>query len=407
MKHMISGGNIALCVGRAGQVVDQGEWNIVFCSRFMSEFNLFRRGGNVVFPLLLPPDPFATQTAFATSPEAKSNLSPRFLNQLRARLGFEVRPKDVFSYAYAILHSPGYRSRYAEFLKIDFPRLPMVGDSELFHALVRLGSQLTALHLLESPKLGRSITDRVGEPSPIVEKISWSKNAVWLDKAQTNGFEGIPRLCGTFTSAATRFVRSGSRTAGAAPFLTMTSLTTRRSSSPFPKRSASWARSMRSSTPTADGPVPSGATSNTPPSSPNHCAESRKPVTARKKRELEKKSMKADTLDLQAVFYKPIRYRVPMFQRPYVWTKERQWEPTLGGYAGPCRTPARRITTQRRYPALPRRLRARAGAPAPHQAREPERDRRPAATHHHPDPHLGGAPGRRGARCGRRGGAAG
>ena len=37
--------------------------------------------------------------------------------------------------------------------------------------------------------------------------------------------------------------------------------------------------------------------------------------------------MKADTLDLQAVFYKPIRYRVPMFQRPYVWEQKRQWEP--------------------------------------------------------------------------------
>lgn len=37
--------------------------------------------------------------------------------------------------------------------------------------------------------------------------------------------------------------------------------------------------------------------------------------------------MRADTLNLQAVFYKPIRYRVPLFQRPYVWTQERQWEP--------------------------------------------------------------------------------
>jgi hypothetical protein len=46
---------------------------------------------------------------------------------------------------------PGYRSRYAEFVNIDFPRLPLTGNLELFRALARLGGELVALHLLESP----------------------------------------------------------------------------------------------------------------------------------------------------------------------------------------------------------------------------------------------------------------
>jgi predicted helicase len=68
----------------------------------------------------------------------------------------------VFHYAYAVFHSPGYRSRYAEFLKIDFPRLPLTGNLELFRALARLGGELTALHLLESPKLAQPITEFIG-----------------------------------------------------------------------------------------------------------------------------------------------------------------------------------------------------------------------------------------------------
>jgi SOS-response transcriptional repressor LexA len=102
-----------------------------------------------------------------------------------------LSPEDIFHYAYAVFHSPGYRSRYAEFLKTEFPRLPLIGNLELFRALARLGGELVALHLLESPKLDQPITEFIGGRSPEVEKISWSKNTVWVDKAQTTGFKGV------------------------------------------------------------------------------------------------------------------------------------------------------------------------------------------------------------------------
>lgn len=58
-------------------------------------------------------------------------------------------PQDTLHYIYAILHSPVYRSRYAELLKIDFPRIPITSDAELFRKLCALGADLVALHLLE------------------------------------------------------------------------------------------------------------------------------------------------------------------------------------------------------------------------------------------------------------------
>jgi predicted helicase len=81
-----------------------------------------------------------------------------------------VTPEDIFHYAYAVFHSPGYRSRYAEFLKIDFPRLPLTSSLELFRALARLGGELVVLHLMESPKLEKYITKYAGKGDSEVAK---------------------------------------------------------------------------------------------------------------------------------------------------------------------------------------------------------------------------------------------
>ena len=82
--------------------------------------------------------------------------------------------------------------RYADFLKIDYPRLPIAKNLKLFKSLSQLGSELTAFHLMESPKLHQSTTEFIGGNHPEVEKISWTKNTVWIDKAQTLGFTEVP-----------------------------------------------------------------------------------------------------------------------------------------------------------------------------------------------------------------------
>src|SRR5690606_2596089 len=67
-------------------------------------------------------------------------------------------PIDILDYIYAVLHSPSYREKYKEFLKIDFPRVPYPTDASVFWQLVALGSQLRKIHLLESPKVEQYIT---------------------------------------------------------------------------------------------------------------------------------------------------------------------------------------------------------------------------------------------------------
>lgn len=200
-RHLLAGDNFGLNIGRAGQVIDQGPWNIVFCTRSVTEFNLFRRGGNSLFPLWLYEDRNASQKSLGIEAHRRLNIQPAFLKGLALRLRLDVAepygvprgltPEEIVHYAYAVFHCPGYRRRYAEFLKVDFPRLPLTGDLSLFRALARLGGELVALHLLESSKLAQPITEFISSRNPEVEKISWSRDTVWVDKAQRTGFRGV------------------------------------------------------------------------------------------------------------------------------------------------------------------------------------------------------------------------
>jgi predicted helicase len=164
-----------------------------------------------VFPLYLP---IADDGQAELIEDNKLNFGHSFLTALRAKLNLRVgehdlpaglTPEDIFHYTYAVFHSPGYRSRYAEFLKIDFPRLPLTSSLDLFLALARLGGELVALHLLESPALENQRTQFVG-PSREVVKAGWVDGTVWIDaggkksetRPGTSGFRGVPEAVWNF-----------------------------------------------------------------------------------------------------------------------------------------------------------------------------------------------------------------
>lgn len=81
-----------------------------------------------------------------------------------------VTPADVFHYIYAVLYAPSYRERYADFLRLDFPRIPFPAEREIFGALADLGRRLAALHLLESPEMNPPLTRFEGEGDNRVAK---------------------------------------------------------------------------------------------------------------------------------------------------------------------------------------------------------------------------------------------
>ena len=117
----------------------------------------------------------------------------------RADLENTLGPEDIFFYAYAIFHSPTYRQRYAEFLKLDFPRLPLTGNRALFKALVGLGAELVSLHLMESSRLEKFITRFPVSGSQVVEQVRYQDTGrrVYINAEQY--FEGVPPEVWAFT----------------------------------------------------------------------------------------------------------------------------------------------------------------------------------------------------------------
>ena len=192
-------GNLALLIGKAGQVVHQQTWDIVFCSRLMTEFNLFRRGGNNIFPLYL------TGNDGQTSCDV--NLAPVFIADVTSRLGLRwtsegpgdlrqsIGPKAIFFYIYALLYSPTYRARYAAFLKHDFPRIPLTSNLTLFRALCSMGEKLVRSHLLEGEE--QLITSYPMPGNHRVERVRYVPctgneimGRVWINATQF--FEDVP-----------------------------------------------------------------------------------------------------------------------------------------------------------------------------------------------------------------------
>ncbi|MDM8558974.1 type ISP restriction/modification enzyme [Candidatus Parabeggiatoa sp. HSG14] len=127
-------------------------------------------------------------------PKRKPNFAPNFIKDLETRLNLKfiddgtgnltktIGPEDIFHYMYAIFHSPTYRQRYAEFLKIDFPRLPLTSDKKLFKQLTKLGKQLVTIHLMEADIETESSYPIEGDN--IVEKITYKDEKVYINKTQ-------------------------------------------------------------------------------------------------------------------------------------------------------------------------------------------------------------------------------
>ena len=147
--------------------------------------------------------------ATAQQPFPRPNLSEDFIKQTAERLNLNFipegkgdlkktfGPEDIFHYAYAIFHSPTYRQRYAEFLKIDFPRLPVTSDRKLFARLASKGAELVGLHLLKSPVLDDYITSYPIAGDHTVGRILYDKKRVWINETQY--FGGVPENVWEFT----------------------------------------------------------------------------------------------------------------------------------------------------------------------------------------------------------------
>lgn len=123
------------------------------------------------------------------------NYNPVVTKQIEISLGKHIEPLTLFDYIYAVLHSPSYRERYKEFLKIDFPRIPYPTDWEKFRDMVEKGEKLRKLHLMED------IPSKTGITFPVpgllqIDCYRWQDNRVYINSEQY--FEGVPESVWNF-----------------------------------------------------------------------------------------------------------------------------------------------------------------------------------------------------------------
>ncbi|MEE1961999.1 type ISP restriction/modification enzyme [Allomuricauda taeanensis] len=199
MAHFNGHSNIGLVLGRQGQVIGHMQWNLIFCINTLADYNIFYRGGGYVFPLYLYPLDEHQKTIEQTATNRKPNLNLKIINQIEELLCLTFTnekdesdntfaPIDVLDYIYAVLHSPTYRDKYKEFLKIDFPRVPYPVDSDAFWNLVKLGGELRQIHLLGSSSVEKFITKYPEDGENVITKKITKNNPGFIADEQNPGF---------------------------------------------------------------------------------------------------------------------------------------------------------------------------------------------------------------------------
>lgn len=193
MQHFLKGENIGIDLCR--QLVSDSYFHIFVTNKIVDDSfvsNKSRERG-YVYPLYLYPETNGQQTILQTT-ERTPNLNAEIVKQIAEKLGLEFTaekdltgfenllglsvkfaPIDILDYIYAVLHSPKYREKYKEFLKIDFPRVPYPKDVATFWQLVKLGGEIRQIHLLESPKVEEYITQYPVDGDNVVIKPNFVK----------------------------------------------------------------------------------------------------------------------------------------------------------------------------------------------------------------------------------------
>lgn len=215
IMHHMEKGNIGLISARSNKSSNMDHF---FITKYIMETKCGESTTQSnIFPLYLYPDK-QQQTLDNSSwslgkDDRIPNLNREFVNDFQTKLGLRFvsdghgdlnitfGPEDVLDYIYAVFHSPTYRKQYVEFLKVDFPRVPVTSNVEIFRRLCILGKELVSLHLLESPKLNvsRSLTRYPITGDNLVEKgfpkfVVYEEGKpgyVYINKTQY--LEGIPQ----------------------------------------------------------------------------------------------------------------------------------------------------------------------------------------------------------------------
>ncbi|MCD6101244.1 MAG: DNA methyltransferase, partial [Candidatus Marinimicrobia bacterium] len=185
MRHMLAGENLGLLTVRQ---FNTPSFAHALCTDIIAErcsVSIRTRELAYLFPLYLYHISDEERLALHGDVEREPNLNPEFVRQIEQIVG-KTTPERIFYYIYAVLYCPTYRERYQEFLRIDFPKIPLPPSAEAFEKFAEIGHRLVELHLLRAPELSNPVAKFHGEGDCVVQKIKYDpqKRRVWINKTQ-------------------------------------------------------------------------------------------------------------------------------------------------------------------------------------------------------------------------------
>jgi len=192
MRHMQEE-NIGI-VTRRQQLADR-PCNYFYISENLISDGLIRsdnKGSESLFPLYIYPDKEKRDMFSQNQSEREPNLYPSLLGKLSEIYRKKPEPEEVIYYIYGIFYSPAYREKYAEFLKIDFPRVPFTSDYAVFKEMGKFGKDMADLHLLRSPALNPPAARYQGKgDNDRIEKTEYREKEKRLYINKDKYFEGV------------------------------------------------------------------------------------------------------------------------------------------------------------------------------------------------------------------------
>lgn len=150
----------------------------IFVTNGLTDKTLLSSKDNVnVFPLYLYKEEFGTEQKIP-------NINAEEWQKFNNAVGRDTTPEELLDYIYAVLYSPMYRERYKEFLKVDFPRIPLPHSAEEFEYFAELGQQLIDLHLMKNANNWTLETKFPESGSQKVEQASRKENKIFINDTQ-------------------------------------------------------------------------------------------------------------------------------------------------------------------------------------------------------------------------------
>ncbi|WP_227287457.1 type ISP restriction/modification enzyme [Boseongicola sp. H5] len=186
MHHMLNGENFGLITPKIKKDQGGGVVTNMLCGH--KTYDAY--DSNSLFPLYLYPD----------EQELDQTRRVNFDRKLYERLQEMAAHPDkgtpdeiaVFDYIYGVLHCPAYRETFAEFLKIDFPRIPWPTSPDEFWDVSAKGTDLRKLHLMDPATIGQTPYPFTGDGDNVVDKPSYADGKVWINKTQY--FDNAPEV---------------------------------------------------------------------------------------------------------------------------------------------------------------------------------------------------------------------